>query len=179
MYPRRERKLNRLKNFDYSVPGLYFITICVKDRELIFGDVIKGQMILNEYGEIVKQQWLWLEEQYLYINSDEFVIMPNHLHGIITIDDDNVETGRDRVGTGRDLSLRTPKTKSLSELIGAFKTTSSKLIHRHGLPELQWQRSFYDRIIRDENELNRIKKYIIDNPINWEADRNNKENLFM
>ena len=87
--------------------------------------------------------------------------MPNHFHGIITI-----------VGTGRDLSLQ-PKTKSLSELVGAFKTTSSKRIHQLGMPSFQWQRSFYERIVCNDDELRRIREYIQTNPLRWELDIEN------
>src|SRR3989338_4275691 len=107
MYQGRERKLNRLKEWNYSEPGLYFITICTKNRKEYFGDVGNDQIIFNKYGEIVKQQWLWLKKQYPYVNLTEFIIMPNHLHGIIEIMDDiMMENGRDTVGTGRALSLR-------------------------------------------------------------------------
>ncbi|MBU3979223.1 transposase [Patescibacteria group bacterium] len=168
---RRERKLNRLQKYDYSQNGYYFITVCAKGKIEYFGKIENGKMILNEYGKIVKQQWLWLAKQYNYVNLDEFIIMPNHLHGIIV------------VGTGRDLSLRyempdKPKIKSLSELMGAFKTTSSKLIHRNGLPEFQWQRSFYDHIIHDEKSLEKIREYIANNPLKWDFDRNNQDNLY-
>lgn len=169
----RERKLNRLSGFDYSDFGYYFVTICTQDQELHFSDVKNYKMILHEFGVIVQKQWLWLCTRYPYVKLDEFIVMPNHLHGIIIINDNNV-------GTGRDLSLQKNKIKSLSELIGAFKTTSSKKIHenhRIGLPRFQWQRSFYDRIIRNNHELCRIRNYIKNNPINWGRDRNNPNKL--
>ena len=120
-------------------------------------------MILNEYGEIVKERWLWLQDQYNYVKCCEYAIMPNHFHGILIIDT--------IVGAGRDLPLQ--KIKPLSELIGAFKTTSSKLIHQTGLNEFRWQRSFYDHIIRNESSLNNIRQYIRQNPLNWDTDKNN------
>ena len=112
-------------------------------------------------GETLVEQWNWLHKQYLNITLDQFVVMPNHFHGIITI-----------VGTGRDLSLQ-PKTKSLSELVGALNTTSSKRIHQLGMPSFQWQRSFYERIIRHDDELRRIREYIQTNPLRWELDIEN------
>ncbi len=180
----RQRKLNRMPEFDYSSEGLYFITVCTKDRREYFGMVKNGKMVLNVYGRIVKQQWLWLAKQYSYVKLDEFIVMPNHIHGILVIEE--VGTGHD-VGTGRDLSLHRDlslqyhqyKIKSLSELIGAFKTTSSKLIHRMGLAEFQWQRSFYDRIIRNQKELNNIRAYIHYNPIKWQRDRNNLNIIYI
>ncbi|OGY45945.1 MAG: hypothetical protein A3J62_01455 [Candidatus Buchananbacteria bacterium RIFCSPHIGHO2_02_FULL_38_8] len=169
----RDRKLNRLRDFNYSDFGYYFVTVCTKDRVCYFGDVRGEEMVLNIFGQIVKQQWLWLGEKYQYIELDQFNILPNHIHGIIIINP--IQTNY--VGTGRDLSLqRDDKIKSLSELIGAFKTTSSKLIHQLGLSEFQWQRSFYDRIIRNEKELDNIRKYILENVIKWNQDINNPKN---
>ncbi|MCK4745353.1 transposase [Candidatus Parcubacteria bacterium] len=172
------RQSMRLKNYDYSSNGYYFATICVKNKIEYFGEIINGKMVLNEIGKIAKKQLLWLAEQYDYLKLEEWIIMPNHLHGILIIENDiNI------VGAGRDLPLRQPrcerKIKPLSELIGAFKTTSSKLIHRHGLSEFQWQRNYYDHIIRDKKSLGKIREYIRNNPLKWELDRNNPENLFM
>ena len=114
-------------------------------------------MMLNAYGQIVGQQWTWLQKQYKYVELDEYVIMPNHMHGIVVID--------------CSVQINKQKIKSLSELIGAFKTTSSKLIHQVGLNKFEWQKSFYDHIIRNEISLFNIRKYIKNNPIKWESDR--------
>jgi REP element-mobilizing transposase RayT len=144
----------------------------VTDRDLSIDDsniqtghdlsLREPQMILNAYGKIAEQQWYWLAEQYRYIVLHEFIVMPNHMHGII-------EINRNAVGTGRDLSLR--KIKSLSELMGAYKTTASKHIHLAGYVEFAWQRSFHDHIIRDEKSYERISNYIIDNPKTWDKDK--------
>lgn len=176
-----DRKLNRLKGFDYSFPGFYFVTICTKNMNHYFGKIQNGKMMLNKYGRIIDNKWNWLKSNFNYIELDTFIIMPNHVHGIIYIYNYNYDkkilgTGRavgtgHAVGTGRDLSL--PKIKPLPEIIGAFKTTSSKLIHEYGLAEFQWQRSFHDRIVRNENELERIRNYIKNNPVKWGLDRNN------
>lgn len=179
-----ERKLNRLQGYDYSSAGAYFITINAHDREHIFGVINNGVMKLNEYGIILDRQWKWLFKQYDYIAPDEYVIMPDHFHGILhivengnvvgncatigngTVIGNDTSIGNSAViGNGRDRSLRANKIKPLSELIGAFKTTSSKLIHETGKTDFRWQKSYYDRIIRDEEELNRIRLYIINNPV--------------
>lgn len=152
----KERKLMRLKDYDYSQDGYYFITTCIKNREELFWEVKNNRMILSPYGEIVMKQWLWLQEQYNYVKLDEFIIMPNHFHGILIINN---------VGNGRDHSLQ--KIKSLSGLIGAFKTRASKFIHQTGNVNFQWQKSFYDRIIRNEGELDKIREYIINNTLDW------------
>jgi REP element-mobilizing transposase RayT len=115
-------------------------------------------MQLNQYGEIVKRQWNWLSEQYRYVVLHGFVVMPNHMHGII-------EINRSRIK-----STGAVKIKPLSELMGAFKTTVSKQIHLAGYIEFQWQRSFYEHIIRDEKSLETITEYINNNPVNWECD---------
>ncbi|QQG44804.1 MAG: transposase [Candidatus Roizmanbacteria bacterium] len=154
-----------MKGFSYSSNGYYFVTICTQERNEWFGDAINGKMVLNRYGETVKKQWLWLEKQFKYVYLDEWIIMPDHFHGIIMIND------LKSVGTGRDLSLQMKhKIKSLSELMGVFKTTSSKLIHKTGLNGFHWQRSFYDHIIRNEIELNEIRQYIRSNPSNYDND---------
>ena len=156
-----ERKLIRLENYDYSQPGYYFVTVCTKDHADWFGLINNGQMNLNEFGGIVERQWLWLGKQYPYINLDTYVIMPNHFHGILVI-----------VGNGRDRSLQN-KIKPVPELLGVFKTTSSKLIHLAGGNGFLWQKSYYDHVIRGDKELNLIREYIIFNPAQWEKDEDN------
>jgi len=165
-----DRKRNRIHGYDYSENGYYFVTICVDDMKINrFGEVEKGKMVLNKFGEIVQKQWEWLINQYAYVESDVFVVMPNHVHGILIIDRNLLNNS---VGTGRDLSLQI-KIKPVFELIGAFKTTSSKLIHQNGLVSFFWQRSFYDHVIRVEESLDKIREYILNNPIKWDLDRNN------
>ncbi|MBK7711968.1 MAG: transposase [Bacteroidales bacterium] len=162
----------RLKGYDYSSDNLYFVTSCVQNRVCCFGDIeIPGcdlstysfnpKMTLNEYGEIAKKQWYWLAEQYRYVVLHSFVVMPNHIHGIIEID-------RSRI-----ISTGPFKIKPLSELIGAYKTTVSKQIHLLGFIEFQWQRSFHEHIIRDEKSFETIIEYIIHNPLNWDDEFNN------
>ena len=168
----RERKRTRLIGFDYTTVGGYFVTAVVKDRTCVFGDITNGGCSLNSIGQIVADQWRWLHDQYFYLAMDEFVVMPNHFHGIINI---TGSVDNRRVGNGRDRSLH--KIKSLSELIGAFKTTSSKRIHRSGLPSFQWQKSFYEQIIRNDQELIRIREYIQNNPLRWELDIENPGDL--
>jgi len=169
----RERKLLRLAGYDYAAPGAYFITICVHDRNNEFGIVAGEMMELNEYGSIIEQQWKWLFDQYDYLQIDEYCVMPNHFHGIIWIiapvgDRVSVGNGRDR--SLRDRSQRDIKIKPIPEFIGAFKTTSSKLIHRAGNEQFKWQKSYYDVIIRDDESLQRIREYIRDNPKHWSMD---------
>ena len=165
----KNRKRNRIAGYNYSQNALYFITICVKDRICCFGKVVNSQMECNEYGKIAHLQWQWLFSQYPYIVSHAFIVMPNHVHGVIEIDDSRVVgTGRDL--SVRDLSLQSIKIKPLSQLIGAYKTTSSAKIHLAGMPEFNWQRSFHDHIIRDEKAYLNIVNYIKNNPKKWAED---------
>lgn len=112
---------------------------------------------------MIKNQWLWLKENFKYVVLDDFIIMPNHLHGLILIKKINKNSQK----TDR-------KAKTLSGIIGAFKTTSSKIIHENGLPEFRWQKSFYDHIVRDVRYIKNIRHYIMNNPSNWNTDIENK-----
>jgi len=144
-------------------------------------------MTPNNYAQIAEKQWHWLGEQYPYVVLHAFVVMPNHIHGIIEINRSHMIDCN--VGTGRDLSLQQrngnlplqngalamqqptiPKIKSLSEIIGAYKTTVSKQIHGVGFSEFVWQRSFHDHIIRNETSYQNIIYYILNNPSKWEED---------
>ncbi|NDK57178.1 transposase [Pontibacter fetidus] len=170
-----DRKLNRLNGFDYSRDALYFITSCVQDKACVFGNVVNEEMQLNEYGAVAEQQWNWLEKQYPYVLLHAFVVMPNHVHGIIEIDRELVVTGRDLSARGsadetENYTYPIQKIKSISELIGVYKTTTSKLIRAAGLTDFAWQRSFHDHIIRSDKAYFKIKDYILGNPEKWPED---------
>ncbi|ALJ00798.1 transposase [Rufibacter tibetensis] len=174
---RPDRKRNRLLGFDYSQDAFYFVTCCVKEMACVFGEVINEEMHLNQFGQIAERQWFWLLEQYPYLSSHAFVVMPNHVHAILEINKQGVlMLGEDQEceGTGRDLSVLLSwggrKVKSLSQIMGAYKTTTSKLIRLAGMPDFAWHRSFHDHIIRDEKSFRNIKHYIENNPAKWEED---------
>jgi len=171
-----ERKRNRLKEYDYSNAGYYFVTICVNDRNNYFGKIEGTKCVLNQFGKTIKQILENIPVLYPYVTIDYYVIMPNHIHVIFIIDpSDNVS-----VVTGRDLSPMNrlkPKIKSLSEIIGAFKTMTSKELHKMSLADFKWQRSFYDRIIRSEKELYQIRNYIEQNPLSFEIEKELPDNL--
>jgi len=172
MLDKKQRKHNRLINFDYQTNGLYFVTICTRNREHLFGGVYHDFMCVNRIGSVVYRQWEWLFVQYPYIINHGFIVMPNHVHGIIEIDRSLigdkewlVKHGRDRsrpvptdVANKLDIEINIKPTKilSLSNIIGAFKTTSSKMIHQQNFPQFNWQRSFHDHIIKKEKELDII-----------------------
>jgi putative transposase len=172
MYPNlQKRKPTRQPGIDYTRPGFYFVTICTKEKEEILGKVSDENMELNEYGRIVHECWLALPDHYRCCRLHEFVIMPNHVHGIIEI------VPVLNVGAGLRPARSSSHPISLSEIFRAFKTFSARTINQKYPDGLfQWQRSFHDRVIRGKAELTAITRYIIDNPHNWLAD---EENLYV
>jgi REP element-mobilizing transposase RayT len=177
----------RLKGYDYARAGAYFVTIVTWHREMLFGDVIDGEMVLNDFGQIVSEKWQWLETQYPYIELGAWIVMPNHFHGILVIHD--VGRGGSRsahvddgtaVNRGDSRIAPTPiKRKLLGGLIGAFKTVSTKQINllRYVEGQVVWQRNYYEHIIRNEREMNRISRYIESNPSRWADDGENPNNV--
>jgi putative transposase len=186
------------------------VTICIQDRECLLGEIIIGEMKLNAAGQMIYDWWNCLPNKYPNIKLDEFVIMPNHLHGIIILYDNvgaslvdaqnnansiimqkmtpninpdesnnNIHLNNNRAGT-----RPAPTNIGLGDVIGSFKSiTTNEYIK--GVQNLNWspfnkrlwQRNYYEHIIRDENELNRIRKYIIDNPFKWDQDKENPNNM--
>ena len=170
------RRSIRLPGYDYSFPGVYFITICTQNRECLFGDVMDGNMVLNEWGMVVVESWQWLAIQYNYVKLDKWILMPNHLHGIIIING--------RGGSRTAHTMRTAHTyvrKPLGRLIGAFKTVSTKRINqiRKTPGATLWQRNYFERVIRNKNEWVKTKEYIQNNPILWVHDSNHPKNSKM
>jgi REP element-mobilizing transposase RayT len=172
------RRSIRLKGYDYSEVGAYFVTICAQNRECLFGDVVDEKMRVNDYGRIAGESWEWVSRQYGYVDIDEWVVMPNHLHGILIIHDD-CRGGSQCKGGSRTAPTETVKRKSLGRLIGAFKTVSSKQINqiRNTPGHPVWQRNYYEHIIRSEEEMDRIREYIIENPMRWADDEDNPANI--
>ena len=161
VYRLERKKVARLAGHDYSRGGLYFITICANNRACLFGDVIAGKMCLNDAGLMV--QGIWERIPIFYQNADifDFQVMPNHLHGIISVSS----------GLEMDDSL------SLSELLRRFKTLTTNEYMKwvrssnwESFDRCLWQRGFYDRVIRNANEFDRIRNYIVSNPLTWEQD---------
>ena len=173
MEPAHRRRSIRLPGYDYSQPGGYFVTICTKDRECVFGEVVEGEVRLNEAGRVIADTWKWLGRHYSYVELDEWVIMPNHLHAIVIMH----ANPTDEPGRGGSLTAPTtiPKRKPLGRLIGAFKTVSAKRINEsRGTPGGGvWQRDSFEHVIRDEEDLRRIREYIAQNPLSWEIDEEN------
>jgi REP element-mobilizing transposase RayT len=169
MIEKHRRKSIRLIEYDYSQPGNYFVTVCTKNHECIFGTILNGKMNLNEEGIIVDSCWNGIHEHFSNVELDEYVVMPNHFHGIITICECD---GRGEVTS----PLPMP---TLGQIIAYFKYQSTKLINElHNTPGIKcWKRSYYDRIIRDEKGLITIRDYIANNIVTWASDRENPEEV--
>jgi putative transposase len=166
---RRNRRSIRLREYDYTQVGAYFVTICTHGRECLFGEIVDAKMRLNDAGRMVQSVWEGLPRHYAGMDIDEFVVMPNHVHGILTLLD-----GGGIVGSGFKPAL-TVKRYGLPEIVRGFKTFSSRQINQsHGTTGTSlWQRNYYEHIVRDENDLNRIRRYIEDNLLMWAMDREN------
>ena len=174
---RHHRRTLRLEGFDYTQTGYYFVTIVVKERKCLLGEIAGEEMKLNEMGRIVAASWKWLGDQYPYVELDEYIVMPNHVHGIIVIKDtDNGAIASHRRGDSRIAPTppsQVQKRKSLGRLVGAVKTVSARKVNLcRGTPgQPLWQRNYYEHVIRNEESLAQIRQYIRDNPAKWELDR--------
>ncbi len=157
------RRSIRLKGYDYSLPGAYFVTICTQNKICLFGNVNNEEMALNDFGRIVQMVWDELPVHYQFIKLDTFIIMPNHVHGIIGL-----------VGAGLK-----PAPTGLPEIVRGFKTFSARYINKtRNTPGISlWQRNYYEHIIRNPEELNRIREYIVNNPLKWHLDRENPNGI--
>jgi REP element-mobilizing transposase RayT len=188
-YP--NRRSIRLKGYDYSQAGLYFITICVKNRECLFGEIKEGEMILNDAGEMVKTQWLALPKRFKNIQLYEYVVMPNHFHAILEIVGATLVVAQNKTvaqnnmvdskkGQPQGIAPTATKNKTIGDMIGAFESITTveyicgvKNNNWQQFDGKLWQRNYWEHIIRNETEYNRIAQYIIDNPIKWENDKLN------
>ena len=170
------RRSIRLRGYDYAQPGAYFVTICTQGRECLFGDIVNGEMGLTAYGRVVRESWYYLPNHYGYVELDEFVIMPNHVHVIITI------TGDTGVAVGAGLKpapTMSAKPHGLPEIVRGFKTFSSRRINQMRAKPGQpvWQRNYHEHVIRGERDLDHIRQYIRDNPTQWAEDPDNPHNF--
>jgi REP element-mobilizing transposase RayT len=170
--PIRENKKLRLENFDYSLPGWYYVTICTKDRIKYFGQIKNNKMIFNNYGQIVLNVWNQIPEYYKNVSIDESILMPNHLHGIIVIGNNAKAIKKSSMLVGTEhCSVPTHDTIKqknnyglLSKIIKSFKEITVKTIRQNYNDfDFSWQKSFYDHIIRKEYALYNIQKYIKEN----------------
>ena len=175
---RHNRRSIRLRGYDYSQAGAYFVTVCAHDRMCLFGEIMDGKMHLNDAGRMVEKWWLALNRKFSTMETDEYIVMPNHFHGIVVIVGADlcvcpVPVGA-HAGVGAHTGAPLPaiiqwfKTMTTNEYIRGVKTSgwlpfTGKL----------WQRNYYEHIIRNEESLNHIREYIANNPMQWELDREN------
>jgi REP element-mobilizing transposase RayT len=164
----------RLKDYDYSQAGAYYVTIDVQNRECFLGEIVNYEMVLNDAGKMVEEQWVALTERFPTVELDLYQVMPNHIHGIIVV--------------GSTLEKRpvpvSTKNPTLGGIVGAFKsiTTHEYILgvdnkHWPQFYKRLWQRNYYEHVVSDEMDLNRIRDYIQSNPINWDEDEENPKFL--
>jgi putative transposase len=160
----------RLANWDYGSNGVYFVTICTAGRKHYFGTIQDHVPVYTRIGEIACQYWLNIPLHFPFVVVDYFVVMPNHLHGLVFIDrPDYHGWSPNRFG---------PQSKNLASIVRGYKAGVKSYATQHQI-EFAWQARYYDRVVRNEEEWKRIRQYIADNPLKWEQDRDNPENLYM
>lgn len=160
------RRTLRLRGFDYAQPAAYFVTLCTRKREPLFGMVARGVLKLNGLGRIVEQEWMRTGIVRPEVKLDAFVVMPDHLHGIIVITDRNPHAHARRSAGGPVA----PASGSLGAIVGQFKSIVTKRINgARGTPgQAVWQRGYFERVVRDAAALKAIRRYIVDNPVRWD-----------
>jgi len=182
------RRSIRLPGYDYTQAGSYFVTVTVPNRESLFGNIANGEIRLNNAGKMVSAVWATLPEQFPDIESNIYVVMPNHFHGIITIVRASLVGARPKVdiedidSASKTRAGTRPAPTDLGNVIGAFKSITT-VQYVHGVKELGWppfslrlwQRNYYEHVIRDEDSLQRVQEYILTNPARWHLDRENSD----
>jgi putative transposase len=184
----KHRRSIRLQNYDYKRSGAYFVTMVTQNRACLFGDVVNGRLQLNDAGQRIQAIWDQLPQYYPGVETDAFVIMPNHVHGIIALVGvsacADIQSGGQPQGVAPTNDPR-PKhdpahVLSLADIVHRFKTLTTKR-YVDGVKQFEWnrfesrlwQRNYFEHVIRNEDSLNRIRAYILDNPARWEFDREN------
>jgi REP element-mobilizing transposase RayT len=167
---KHHRRSIRLKGYDYRSAGAYFVTIVTYQRECVFGEIVNGEMRLNDYGKIADEHWQDIPNHFPNVDLGTYVIMPNHVHGIIVVND--------QVGATQCVAPtppRGPQRRSIWAIVGSYKSSVSYRINKQFNVTNIWQRNYHEHIIRDDDEHNRIHLYIESNPANW---MNDEENSF-
>ena len=171
--PFRFRRSIRLRDYDYTLAGAYFVTLCTFNSACLFGDIVNGQMRLNDLGALVDREWQRTARVRQSVESDAFVVMPNHIHGILFILDDANAPGSSHLSKVFPPRSPTLQSGSLGAIIGQFKSTVARRARRQATTHCGpiWQRNYYEHIIRSDQSLNDIRKYIVENPDRWSDDR--------
>ena len=177
------RKSNRVKEYNYSTAGYYYVTICTYNRKELFGYIEDSRMVLNEYGKAIEKIWKEIPDHYPNIELDEFIVMSNHIHGIIFVERRglihqtlNASKGVINHAPTKQWGLMCNPNITLGKIIRHFKAKCTRLIRNQGYAEFQWQRNYYEHIVRNDDDLNRTRTYIKNNPMQWDDDENNIKN---
>ena len=173
------RRSLRLSGYDYRQNGLYFVTICAFRRENLFGSIVGAAFVPNAIGKIIAEEWLRTAELRDYVGLDAFVVMPNHLHGIITIlDEENMQNDRQEPAGTVKRERGKLAAGSLGAIVGRVKGSVTRRVHESSTyrDQIVWQRNYHDHIIRNEKSLQAIREYIVMNPSRWADDSYFNEN---
>lgn len=173
---KHRRRSIRLRGYDYAQVGAYFVTVCTQNMEHLFGDVLCGTAVLSEAGEMVQTVWEELSLNYSGIGTDAFVVMPNHIHGVVILSAPSA-TGQPSFDQTQESQAVTPTRMALPDVVHRFKTLTTKRytdgVKHRGWKRFSgrlWQRNYWEHVVRDEDELGRIREYIMENPAKWECD---------
>jgi putative transposase len=174
----RHRRSLRLNGYNYAQAGAYFITVCIQDRACLFGHVADGAMRSNDAGQLATRLWHDLPARFSGLDVDAFVVMPNHVHGILVLSDVGAPLVGARVGVDEKAATRAAPT--VGDIVGGFKSSFTveyiRGVKRGQFPAFNrriWQRNYYEHIIRDEPDLTRVRRYIEENPLRWDFDQEN------
>jgi putative transposase len=167
---KHHRRSIRLKGYDYTQSGWYFITICTHQKSCLFSAIANRQLILNQFGYVASECWQAIPKHFSGVELDEFIIMPNHIHGILIMINNRQGLTISKPYQGE---FGKPISGSISTIVGSFKSVVSKQVNilRNVKGASVWQRNYYEHIIRDDESLNRIRNYIINNPLAWKNDK--------
>ena len=168
----RFRKHIRLTGFDYRQNLAYFITVCTSGRQCVFGTVVDDHVLLTQRGLIAQRCWNELLQHHPFIELDAFIVMPNHIHGIVCITQNHVAA---TPASPLPTPAHGPAARSISAVIGSYKSAVTRTINRlrPGAATRLWQPNFYEHVIRSDRALDLIRQYILDNPLRWAADEEN------
>lgn len=173
---KHHRRSIRLTGYDYKQSGAYFVTIVTRNRLSLFGDISDGEMVLSDTGRIAEVSWVGLSSRFPMVSLDSFVVMPNHIHGIITVGAQFIAPGavpHNRTDTAHEGAMN--RAPTLGEILRAYKAASTRMIRQTANLEFAWQRNYYEHVVRNEESLNRIRQYILENPARWAIDRENPD----
>ena len=170
---RHHRHSIRLESYDYSQQGAYFVTICTQNRQCFFGNIVDGNVSFSDVGEMVLSQWKMLPERFAPVVLDEYVLMPNHLHGIIYLSSSEGEHTITPPNEWQPRTFQRPARNTLGEVVRSFKAATARLVRVAGYGDFAWQREYYEHIIRHEQDLERVRLYITNNPAHWSEDEFN------